>query len=302
VSTFKKALLQLHIFVFLAGLTGSLGFLIKLNGLVLVFYRILITVIVLWILALFRKNKHQYNLKTKLSLLGTGAIIALHWVCFYQSIKLANVSIALVCFSSTSLFGSFLEPLWKHAKIQFQEILIGSLSLLGIFLIFHFDTQFRMGIIVGLFSALFAAIFSIINKRFTSHIDVQTIQSYEMTGGLLFLLPFVLLLGFNTGFNPVGLLPTSMDWFWLSILAIACTVWSTHLMLSSLKYISAFTLNVTLNLEPVYGIILAFILFKEQKQLGLSFYAGIVCIIISVIIQMRRIVKQQRIQQVKIQR
>jgi len=299
VSTFKKALLQLHIFVFLAGLTGSLGFLIKLNGLVLVFYRILITVIVLWILALFRKNKHQYNLKTKLSLLGTGAIIALHWVCFYQSIKLANVSIALVCFSSTSLFSSFLEPLWKHAKIQFQEILIGSLSLLGIFLIFHFDTQFRTGIIVGLFSALFAAIFSIINKRFTSHIDVQTIQSYEMTGGLLFLLPFVLLLGFNTGFNPVGLLPTRMDWFWLSILAIACTVWSTHLMLSSLKHISAFTLNVTLNLEPVYGIILAFILFKEQKQLGLSFYAGIICIIISVLIQMRRVVKQHRMQQIK---
>ena len=299
-STFKKALLQLHVFVFLAGLTGSLGFLIKLNGLVLVFYRILITVIVLWVLALYKKNKHQYNLKTKLSLLGTGAIIALHWVCFYQSIKLANVSIALVCFSSTSLFSSFLEPLWKHAKIQFQEILIGSLSLLGIFLIFHFDTQFRTGIIVGLFSALFAAIFSIINKRFTSHIDVQTIQSYEMTGGLLFLLPFVVFLGFNTGFNPVGLLPTTMDWFWLSILAIACTVWSTHLMLSSLKHISAFTLNVTLNLEPVYGIILAFILFKEQKQLGLSFYAGIVCIIISVIIQMRRIVKQHRIQQVKI--
>ena len=299
-STFKKALLQLHIFVFLAGLTGSLGFLIKLNGLVLVFYRILITVIVLWVLALYRKNKNKYNLKTKLSLLGTGAIIALHWVCFYQSIKLANVSIALVCFSSTSLFSSFLEPLWKHAKIQFHEILIGSLSLLGIFLIFHFDTQFRMGIIVGLFSALFAAIFSIINKKFTNHIDVQTIQSYEMTGGLVFLLPFIIIYAFNTGFNLVGLLPTSMDWFWLSILAIACTVWATHLMLSSLKHISAFTLNVTLNLEPVYGIILAFILFKEQKQLGLSFYAGIICIIISVFIQMRRVVKQHRTAQIKI--
>jgi len=297
VSTFKKALLQLHIFVFLAGLTGSLGFLIKLNGLVLVFYRILITVIVLWILVLFRKNIHSYNLRTKLSLLGTGAIIALHWVCFYQSIKLANVSIALVCFSSTSLFSSLIEPLWKHAKIQLSEILIGSLSLLGILLIFHFDTQYRMGIIVGLFSALFAAIFSIINKQFTNHIDVQTIQSYEMSGGLLFLLPFIIFLGFNTGFNPIGLVPTSMDWFWLSILAIACTVWSTHLMLSSLKHISAFTLNVTLNLEPVYGIILAFILFKEQKQLGLSFYAGIICIVISVLIQMRRIVKQHRIHQ-----
>jgi len=299
VSTFKKALVQLHVFVFLAGLTGSLGFLIKLNGLVLVFYRILITVIVLWVLTLFRKNIHSYNLKIKLSLLGTGAIIAMHWVCFYQSIKLANVSIALVCFSSTSLFSSLIEPLWKHAKIQWSEIFIGGLSLLGILLIFHFDTQFRMGIIVGLFSALFAAIFSIINKQFTNHIDVQTIQSYEMTGGLLFLFPFVVLLAFNTGFNPIGLLPTSMDWFWLSILAIACTVWSTHLMLSSLKHISAFTLNVTLNLEPVYGIILAFILFKEQKQLGLSFYAGIICIIISVLIQMRRVVKQHRMQQIK---
>lgn len=298
-STFKKALVQLHVFVFLAGLTGSLGFLIKLNGLVLVFYRILITVIVLWVLALFRKNIHSYNLKIKLSLLGTGAIIALHWVCFYQSIKLANVSIALVCFSSTSLFSSLIEPLWKHAKIQWSEIFIGALSLLGILLIFHFDTQFRMGIIVGLFSALFAAIFSIINKQFTNHIDVQTIQSYEMTGGLLFLFPFVLLVGFNTGFSPIGLVPTSMDWFWLSILAIACTVWSTHLMLSSLKHISAFTLNVTLNLEPVYGIILAFILFKEQKQLGLSFYAGILFIIISVLIQMRRVVKQHRMQQIK---
>jgi drug/metabolite transporter (DMT)-like permease len=300
VSTFKKALLQLHVFVFLAGLTGPLGFLIKLNGLVLVFYRILMTVIILLILTFFRKNIQSYNLKTKLSLLGTGAIIALHWVCFYQSIKLANVSIALVCFSSTSLFSSLIEPLWKHAKIQWSEILIGALSLLGILLIFHFDTQFRMGIIVGLFSALFAAIFSIINKQFTNHIDVQTIQSYEMTGGLLFLFPFVLLVGFNTGFSPIGLVPTSMDWFWLSILAIACTVWSTHLMLSSLKHISAFTLNVTLNLEPVYGIILAFILFKEQKQLGLSFYAGIICIIISVFIQMRRVVKQHRIQQIKI--
>jgi drug/metabolite transporter (DMT)-like permease len=300
VSTFKKALLQLHVFVFLAGLTGSLGFLIKLNGLVLVFYRILITVFLLLILSIFKKNEHRYTHKTKLSLLGTGVIIAIHWVCFYQSIKLANISIALVCLSCTSLFTSLIEPFWKHAKIKIIEILIGSLSLLGILLIFHFDTQYRTGIIVGLFSALFAAIFSIINKQLTSHIDIQTIQSYEMTGGLLFTLPFIVILGYNTGFNPIGLVPSTMDWFWLAILSIVCTLWSNHLMLSSLKHISAFTLNVTLNLEPVYGIILAFLLFKEQKLLGLSFYVGIVCIIISVLIQMRRVVKQQRIHQVKI--
>lgn len=293
-STFRRALLQLHIFVFLAGLTGSLGFLIKLNGLVLVFYRILITVMVLWVLSFFQKNKRKYDRKTKLSLIATGIIIALHWVCFYQSIKLANVSIALVCFSSTSLFTSLLHPFWKNAKIQFVEILIGSLSILGIFLIFHFDSQYRLGILVGLASALFAAIFSIINKTFTNRIDIQTIQTYEMLGGLFFLFPFIIIFALQTQFNTHGLIPTKMDWFWLSILAIACTVWSNHLMLSALKQISAFTLNVTLNLEPVYGIVLAFILFKEQKQLGLSFYAGILCIIISVLVQMNRVMKSHR--------
>lgn len=294
-STFKRAILQLHIFVFLAGLTGPLGYLIQLNGLLLVFYRMLITALVLWGINLFRKSNHQYSVKTKLQLFGTGAIIALHWVCFYGSIKLANVSIALVCFSSTSLFSSVLEPISKKYKVQLQDVLIGLLSLIGILLIFHFDSKFRLGIIVGLFSALFAAIFSIINKRITNFVDVHTIQTYEMTGGFLFLIPIVLIISGMNHFTPVLVTPTKMDWLWLSILAVGCTVLSNHLMLSALKQISAFTLNVTLNLEPVYGIILAFILFKEQKQLGVSFYIGIALITSSVIIQMVRIVKQHNL-------
>jgi drug/metabolite transporter (DMT)-like permease len=293
VSTFKKAILQLHVFVFLAGLTGPLGYLIQLNGILLVFYRMLITSVVLWGIYMFRKN-HSYPIKTKLQLLGVGAIIAMHWVCFYASIKLANISIALVCFSSTSLFSSILEPLAKKYKIQVQEIWIGLLSLVGILFIFHFDTKFRTGIVVGLFSSLFAAIFSIINKRITNHVDVNTIQTYEMTGGVLFLLPFVIILSAMSHFNPILITPTPMDWVWILVLAILCTVISNHLMLSALKHISAFTLNVTLNLEPVYGIILAFILFKEQKQLGLSFYIGIVLITLSVMIQMVRIVNQNK--------
>ena len=294
-STFKKAILQLHIFVFLAGLTGPLGYLIQLNGLLLVFYRMLITTLILWGINLIRKSKHHYSAKTKMQLFGTGAIIALHWVCFYGSIKLANVSIALVCFSSTSLFSSVLEPLSKKYKIQIQDLLIGLLSLVGILLIFHFDSRFRVGIIVGLFSALFAAIFSIINKRITNFVDVNTIQTYEMTGGFIFLIPFVLVMSSMNHFNPILVIPTKMDWLWLSILAVGCTVLSNHLMLSALKHISAFTLNVTLNLEPVYGIILAFILFKEQKQLGGSFYVGITLITLSVMIQMFRIIKQHQL-------
>ena len=294
-STFKKAILQLHVFVFLAGLTGPLGYLIQLNGILLVFYRMLITSLILWGLYLIRKNNHQYPTKIKLQLLGIGGIIAMHWVCFYASIKLANISIALVCFSSTSLFSSIIEPLSRKFKIQIQEILIGLLCLVGILLIFHFDSKFRTGIVIGLFSAFFAAIFSIINKRIINHVDVNTIQTYEMTGGVLFLVPFVFIMSAMNHFIPILVTPTSMDWVWLLILAIGCTVISNHLMLSALKHISAFTLNVTLNLEPVYGIILAFVLFKEQKQLGASFYIGFLLILLSVIIQMYRIIKQHQL-------
>ena len=255
----------------------------------------LITSLILWGLYLIRKNNHQYPTKIKLQLLGIGGIIAMHWVCFYASIKLANISIALVCFSSTSLFSSIIEPLSRKFKIQIQEILIGLLCLVGILLIFHFDSKFRTGIVIGLFSAFFAAIFSIINKRITNHVDVNTIQTYEMTGGVLFLVPFVFIMSAMNHFNPILVTPTSMDWVWLLILAIGCTVISNHLMLSALKHISAFTLNVTLNLEPVYGIILAFVLFKEQKQLGASFYIGFLLILLSVIIQMYRIIKQHQL-------
>lgn len=294
-STFRKALVQLHVFVLLAGLTGPLGYLIQLNGLVLVFYRMLITSVILWAIYLIRKNKATYPTKTKIQLLGVGAIIALHWVCFYGSIKLANISIALVCFSGTSLFSSILEPLSKKYKVQIKDILIGLLSLIGILLIFHFDSKFRAGIVVGLFSALFAAIFSILNKRITDHVDVHTIQTYEMTGGFLFLSPFVIILMAINHFNPVMIKPTTSDWGWLFLLAVGCTVISNYLMLSALKQISAFTLNVSLNLEPVYGIILAFVLFKEQKQLGSSFYIGFALIALSVLVQMIRIVKQHQL-------
>jgi drug/metabolite transporter (DMT)-like permease len=293
VSTFKKALLQLHVFVFLAGLTGPLGYLIQLNGLMLVFYRMLIASIVLLFIYFFSQQKFRHNFATKFKLIGIGAIIALHWVCFYGSIKLANVSIALVCFSSTSMFTSLIEPMATKIKIKWRDLLIAALSFVGILLIFHFDTKFRTGIIVGLISALLASIFSVINKGVTNKVDTFTIQFYEMMGGVFFL--SLIILG-SVGLNQNQfILPRWNDWIWLIFLAIACTVWANHLMLSSLKHISAFTLNVTLNLEPVYVIILAFVLFKEQKQLGVSFYIGLSLIALSVIIQMYRIVKQHKL-------
>lgn len=292
-STFKKALLQLHLFVFLAGLTGPIGYMIQLNGLVLVFYRMSITVLALLVIGLFAKPSQKVSFSTKITLLGIGSIIALHWVCFYASIKLANVSIALVCFSCTSLFTSLLEPVILSKKIEWKNLLLGALSLLGILLIFHFDIQFRTGILVGLLSAFLAAIFSIINKNVTQNMDTFTIQFYEMLGGVIIL--SAIILTYNLYSHNSFIWPQKMDWFWLTILALVCTVGSNHLMLSALKHISAFTLNVTLNMEPVYGILLAFVFFKEQKQLGISFFIGFSLIALSVLIQMYRITKQQRI-------
>lgn len=290
-SSFKRALIQLHVFVFLAGLTAPIGNLIQLNGLVLVFYRMLLTVVALFPIYYFHHNQFKVSNKEKLKLMMIGILIAIHWVCFYGSIKLANVSIALVCISSVGIFTAVLEPFIFKTKFVWNDILIGLLSLIGIFFIFKFDIHFRTGIIVGLISALFASIFTIINKRLTSEHTTQTIQTFEMLGGLAFL--FMVILGLNAYQHSNFIYPSFKDWFWLLILALVCTVLANHLMLNALKKISAFTMNVTLNLEPVYGIILAIILFQEQRQMGKGFYIGIILIAISVLFQMIRVLRQQ---------
>lgn len=237
------------------------------------------------------QNKAQVPLKEKARLMLIGVLIAIHWVCFYGSIKLANVSIALVCISSVGIFTAFLEPIFLKTKFIWNDIFIGLLSLIGIFFIFQFDIHFRNGILVGLVSALFASIFTIINKRLTTQHPTQTIQTFEMMGGLGFLT--MVILAINTYQKSSFILPTSKDWFWLIILALVCTVFANHLMLNALKKISAFTMNVTLNLEPVYGIIIAILLFQEQKQMGKGFYIGIVLIAVSVLLQMIRVLRQQ---------
>jgi drug/metabolite transporter (DMT)-like permease len=289
VTSFKKALLQLHLFVFLAGLTGPIGNLIQLNGLNLVMYRMGLAALVMLILYAFSKNKVEIQQKTKWQVVGVGVLIAIHWVLFYTSIKLSNVSIGLVCLSSVSIFTLLLEPFFSNKKVQWLDFLIAFISLLGILFIFQFDIQYRKGIAVGLVSSFIAALFTQFNKKLTINTPPQTIQTFQMIGGFGFLVLVVLLLSFIT--KTAIPLPTKMDWCWLVILALACTVWSNYLMLSSLKYISAFTMNVTLNLEPVYGILLSFVIFQEHKLLGMSFYFGFFLIAISVLIQMLRVIK-----------
>ena len=288
-SSFKKSLSQLHLFVFLAGLTGPIGNLIQLNGLHLVMYRMGITLLVTLAMYYFIKNKMPLKNKTKWQIIGVGVLISIHWVLFYTSIKLSNVSIGLVCLSSVAIFTVLLDPFFTGLKIKWQELIIALISLVGILFIFQFDLQFRKGIIVGLLSSFIAALFTQFNKKLTVNTPPQTIQTFQMMGGFVFLTLIVVIYAFTTQMTIP--LPTKLDWAWLLILALACTVWSNYLMLSALKNISPFTMNVTLNLEPVYGIVISFLVFKEHKQLGNSFYIGFFLIAISVIIQMFRVIK-----------
>lgn len=287
----KKALTQLHIAVLLAGFTGILGALIQLNEIWLVWYRIAITVVTLLVAALFLKQSIRLQINLVIKLMGIGSIIALHWVFFYGSIKLSNVSIGLICFASVGLFTSLLEPLINKTPFAPAEMVLGLISLVGIYIIFHFDTRYRTGIIMGTLSSLLAAIFSVLNKRNVAFISPRLMQLYEMVGGLLALT--LLMPVYLHYFSAGNQIPTRMDIAWLLMLSWACTILAMDLMLKSLQHISAFTQTLTLNLEPVYGIAMAWIFFNENEQLTTSFYLGFALIALSVALQMYRVSRKK---------
>lgn len=288
----KKALIQLHLAVFLAGFTGIFGKLITLNEGMLVWYRLLFTVIILYFLFRFKGILKKLPFKDIVPIGLTGIVIVLHWLFFYASIKYSNVSIGVVCFALTGLFTAGLDPLINRYRLDKIELLLSGLTLFGIFLIFHFDTQYRTGIILGVISSLFAALFTIFNKRLISRFDTPTITFYELTVGFFFL---TLMLPLYLHFFPQPLrLPATSDLICLIILAWACTVWLYMLQMNALTKVSAFTVNLTFNLEPVYSIILAFILFHENRELTAAFYIGLACILLSVVLQMLRVTRSMR--------
>ena len=288
----KKALVQLHIAVFLAGFTAILGKLITLNEGLLVWFRLLITVITLGGILFFRKQLLRIPGKDMIKIFGVGTIVAVHWVTFYGSVKYANASVALVCFSATGFFTAFFEPLILKRRIFVSEVLLGLMAIAGIYIIFDFHSQYKICIIFGIISAMGSALFPIYNKRLLLIYSPKILTLYELGGGLValtFLVPLYLL-----QFPAAYFLPTGTDWLWLLVLAWFCTVISFDLQLNALKKISAFTANLTYNMEPVYGIVLAFIFFKENEKLHREFYFGVALILLAVILQMFMIYRGRR--------
>jgi drug/metabolite transporter (DMT)-like permease len=285
----KKAFLQLHIAVFLAGFTGVLGRLISLNESVLVWYRLLIASVVLWIIFLLRGEKSTASGKQILQASSIGFLLALHWVTFYAGIKISNISTALVCLSSMGFFTAIFEPLMLGKRFDLIEILLGLLVIAGISIVFHFDPQYKMGIIISLISAFLASIFPILNRELIQSMQPETATRWQLSGGFFFL---TLLLPVYLYYIPVSkLFPTISDWLWLFVLGIVCTVIGYDLFMKALQKISAFTVNLSYNLEPIYGIALAFLIYREDKSVSPGFYYGFCLIIAAVILQTLRLRK-----------
>ncbi len=288
----KKAFLQLHIAVFLAGFTGILGRLITLNEGMIVWYRLLLTAATMWILFGLMKKLRKISVADILKISGVGFIAAMHWVTFYGSIKYANVSVALVCFSAIGFFTALFEPLILKKRMNWTEMVLGLITLTGIYVIFHFDTQYKTGIIIGIISALLASLFPIFNREFLKRINVETMLTWQQTGGLVvlsILLPFYL-----QQFPEKHFLPGWENLGWLLVLAWFCSVIAFQLSGYALKRLSAFTVNLTFNLEPVYGIILAFAVYRENQFLSKWFFVGFAIIALALIIHVYLLVKLEK--------
>lgn len=276
----KPALFRLHIIVFLWGFTAILGKLISANAQVLVFYRMLLAAFFLFIFSKFiKKEDLKISRKLMIQLFSVGGVMAAHWLCFFHSIKVSNVSIALCCLSLSTLFVSLLEPFIFKKKVDISEIVMGIVIVACISFIFNIEFKYKEGIFYGVLTALFGAIFSVFNGKLYGKTSSSKIILYEIFGGWFLISIFYLATGSLLQVVDIS----TRD---LALVALLAGVFTAYPMLESvnlMKYISPFTLVLTVNLEPVYGIILAFIIFGQSEQMSAAFYVASLVMILAIV-------------------
>lgn len=271
--------LHLHFIVILLGFTAVLGKLISLDALSLVWIRTFFAALGLIVFLSWKKHTLKTSLHDAFAFLGIGVVVAAHWVSFFHAIKVSNVSVTLGCFASVALFTSILEPLFQKRKIQGLEVIIGLFCIGGLYLIFRFETHYMTGMLYALLSALLNAVFAVLNKAVSHKARPSVISFYEMAGGFLSLSIF-LALGYG-GAAPS--LPSGIaDWAYILILAIICTSYAFSAIVDLLKVLSAYYVMLAINLEPVYGIILAFLIFGQSEFMSTGFYFGTAIVMVCV--------------------
>ncbi|GAB3831902.1 DMT family transporter [Hymenobacter jeollabukensis] len=284
-----KDYLRLHFIVFLWGFTAILGKLISLPPVELVFYRTLIASVGLIGLLVLRGLPWRVPTGQALRLLGVGALVAAHWITFFLAARLSSVSVCLAGMATLALWTSLLEPVLLRKRFQPYEILLGLLAMVGLYLVSQAEFDQLLGLGVAILSAGLSALFSVLNARLIKDHPPLRLTLYEMAGACLSIMVFLIARPAFGGPLP-SLDPTPADWLWLLLLAGVCTVYAFSASVELMKRLSAFAVNLTINLEPVYGIVLAVLMYWlavpgfGQERLSLGFYAGTCIILLSVLI------------------
>ncbi len=286
--------LHLHVIVFIWGFTAVLGSLISIDAIPLVWFRMLLATGFVFLFLKFRKIKFKYSWRTLGGFFIGGLLIALHWLAFFEAIKVSNVSITLAVMSTGAFFTSFLEPLYYRRKIIGYEVLFGLLAVVGLYIIFKVETEYILGISLALCSSFLGSMFSVINGKFAKRYNASGISFYELFFGMLCISAF---LAFNGDFTPEFFQLSSKDWIYLLILASICTAYAFIASIHVMKWLSPYTVMLTVNLEPVYGIILALLVLGDSENMSPQFYYGALIILITVlangIVKTRRERKKQ---------
>ncbi len=276
-----KNYLHLHFLVFIAGFTAILGELISIGSIPLVWYRMLIAGILMFIYINVIRLKIKTDKRTVFRFFAAGIIIALHWITFFEAIRQSNISITLAMFSTGAFFASFIEPLIYKRRIIWYEIVFGIIVVVGVFLITQSEIKYLNGILLGISSALFSTLFAVINGKFIEKHSATVISFYEFISGVAFITLFILI--FRGGFSMEFFKLSTNDWVFLFILASICTAYAFIGSVQVMKFISPYTVVLSYNLEPVYGITLALILFPETETMSPQFYYGAILVLLTVL-------------------
>jgi drug/metabolite transporter (DMT)-like permease len=278
--------LKLHFIVFLWGFSAILGKLVSIPAVEMVFYRSILAALGMGIVMLTTKGgTFEVNKSSLVKLLLIGSIVAFHWVAFFGSARVANVSVSLVGFATNSLWAALLEPWFNRSRIKKFELMLGLVVLFGLYVIFSFDFQYKLGLFLGVVAGFTSALFSVFNAKMVRNVPAYTITFYEMIGASVGIAIFFPL--YKITWAPGGilhLLPNTMDWIYIALLAGVCSVYAYSTAVELMKKVSVFMIQLALNLEPIYGIIMAVIIFGSEEKMGANFYVGALIIMAAVIL------------------
>lgn len=283
-SSSVRSYLHLHFLVMIWGFTAIVGLMVTISPVALVLYRTAFAAIGLGIVILVFKKSFAAAGRDLVKMLGVGFVLSAHWMLFFASARVSTASVCLAGMATTSLWTSLLEPLVNRRKISPLEVGLGILAFAGLYVVFRFEFDHALGLMLALASAVLAATFTVANSRLVQRIDAWVITFYEMTGASLFSLLFLVISEAQNWNGGAPFIPAPGDWIWILFLALVCTVYASTMATQLMKQFSAYLINLTINLEPVYGIALAFFIFGEKERMTQGFYMGTLLILLAVLL------------------